>query len=87
MLALHTWENLAEKVHFLLEVSMRELLMCRLHKVLARVEEILKNKEKAMHHIFGCSNLMLKFIQKVSNLNGVEATVLPGKFQQRHQCL
>lgn len=36
-----TWENLAEEVHFLLEVSMRELLMGRLHEVLAGVEEIL----------------------------------------------
>lgn len=41
---LHTWENLAEEVNFLLEVSMRELLMCWLHKVLAGVEEILKNR-------------------------------------------
>lgn len=36
-----TWKNLAEKVHFLLEVSMRELLVSWLHKVLAGVEEIL----------------------------------------------
>jgi len=43
---LRTWENLAEKVYFLLEVSMRELLMGWLHKVLAGVEEILHKKEK-----------------------------------------
>lgn len=48
--ALHTWENLAEKVDFLLEVSMRELLVCRLHEVLTGVEEILKtNKLKECH--------------------------------------
>ena len=39
---LRTWENLAKKVHFLLEVSMRELLMGWLHKVLTGVEEILQ---------------------------------------------
>lgn len=44
-LELHTWENLAEKVHFLLEVSMRELLMGWLHKVLAGVEEILEQEQ------------------------------------------
>lgn len=43
---LRTWENLAEKVNFLLEVSMRELLMGGLHKVLAGVEEILQKKQK-----------------------------------------
>ncbi len=43
---LHTWENLAEKIHFLLEVSMRELLMGWLHKVLAGVEEILQKKNQ-----------------------------------------
>lgn len=40
-----TWENLAEKVYFLLEVSMRELLVGWLHEVLAGVEEVLQ-KEK-----------------------------------------
>lgn len=37
----HTWKNLAEKVHFLLKVSMRELLVSWLHKILAGVKEIL----------------------------------------------
>lgn len=41
MTVFHTWKNLAEKVHFLLEVSMRELLVSWLHKILAGVEEIL----------------------------------------------
>lgn len=45
---LHTWENLAEKVHFLLEVSMRELLMGWLHEVLAGVEEILKTQKNSV---------------------------------------
>lgn len=39
-----TWKNLAEKVHFLLEVSMRELLVSWLHKILAGVEEILQKQ-------------------------------------------
>lgn len=42
----HTWENLAEKFHFLLEVAMRELLVGRLHEVLPGVEEILKMKRR-----------------------------------------
>lgn len=42
----HTWENLAEKVHFLLEVAMRELLVGRLHEVLPGVEEILKMRRR-----------------------------------------
>lgn len=41
MAVFHTWKNLAEKVHFLLEVSMRELLVSWFHKILAGVEEIL----------------------------------------------
>lgn len=42
----HTWENLTEEVHFLLEVPVRELLVGRLHEVLPGVEEILQMQSK-----------------------------------------
>lgn len=38
-----TWEDLAEKSHFLLEVAVGELLMGGLHEVLTRVEEVLRD--------------------------------------------
>lgn len=41
-----TWEDLAEKSHFLLKVSVRELLMGGLHEVLTRVEEVLHDAKK-----------------------------------------
>lgn len=117
-LELHTWENLAEKVHFLLEVSMRELLMGWLHKVLAGVEEILEQEQGKTTTTDQCYNDRTQASAKpycreqlrsteiifssvhdymssylhvqelyVSNLDGIETAVLPGEFQQRHQCL
>lgn len=46
MVEKHTWEDLGEKSHFLLKVAVGELLMGRLHEVLTRVEEVLRNEEK-----------------------------------------
>lgn len=101
-----TWENLAEKVHFLLEVSMRELLVGWLHKVLAGVEEILQKRSIEMsghrhqvkcyrNHDFAfqdptrtpCFYIYLNYCVGVSDLDGIEAAVLPCELQQRHQCL
>lgn len=43
MAAKRTWEDLAEKSHFLLKVAVGELLMGGLHKVLTRVKEVLRD--------------------------------------------
>lgn len=75
-----TWKNLAEKVHFLLEVSMRELLVSWLHEILAGVEEVLWRQHgedtgelwervRAGQRATG---------RERADLDGVEATVLPG---------
>lgn len=50
MVVKHTWEDLAEKSHFLLKVSVGELLMDGLHKVLTRVEEVLRDGVKHQQH-------------------------------------
>lgn len=85
-----TWKNLAEKVHFLLEVSMRELLVSWLHKILAGVEEVLRKTASVRQKpTKSCDLAARRFSEgaEKTDLDGVEATVLPGKLQQRHQCL
>lgn len=89
MTAFHTWKNLAEKVHFLLEVSMRELLVSWLHKILAGVEEILWTNSINRRQNFRTNQSQERtsaYCQE-TDLDGIKTTVLPGKLQQRHQCL
>lgn len=77
-----TWENLAQKVDFLLKVSMRELLMGGLHEVLAGVEEVLVGRQTNKKKIStGDQSANSRAMRCPSHLDGVKAAVLPGELQ------
>ena len=61
-----TRENLAQKIHFLLEIPVRELLMAGLHEVLARIEEILKGTKKTFIYAMSLGLAYLWLQQRMS---------------------